>query len=118
VPSEGQDTAQLRALFAWNDSALQDRFSSSIQYLKGGRRYGFLNFQGELALNELATTLITSGSVGKSRRELLHAALQQPHLIAEAMDPTKLRESLRQPELAAKIDDYLQETFEQIFFGV
>ena len=113
-------------LMSWNGQALQGRFSGAVQYLRSGKRYGLLDFDGELPQGQLIRSL----SFSCGRDILLRRALEKPHLVVPTLppppslaegggtanqDPTGEGAQMRKQILksfAKLIDDFLEGTFE------
>ena len=69
-------------LFDWHDGALQQRFSSAAQYLRSGKKFGLLTFEGEYPVGGV---LLVGLCLGATRQQLLETALSQPQLIVPSM---------------------------------
>jgi hypothetical protein len=95
----------------------QDRFSGAIQYLKAGRKFGLLSFEGEPLLFGAASLVVRSPSLGKTRAEMLAGCLERPRLLAAMLDASRLGELLQQPRMQAKMDEFCRETFEDTFYS-
>ena len=116
LPPVSRSAAHYTHLMEWSGHALQNRFSGAVQYLRSGKRYGLLDFDGEAPQGHL----ITSQSLGASRAELLTAALRQVHLIVPSLQSSDapsvsaadaMRRKIRH-EFWRQLDDFLAGTFE------
>ena len=70
-----------RALLEWNDGILVRRFAGLAQYLRSGKRFGLIHFDGEYPHGEV---VVHSSSVGHGRPQLLRTAMRQPQLLVPA----------------------------------
>ena len=71
-PYASMDGVPYDLLMAWDDQALQARYSAAAQYLRSGKKFGMLYFDGEYPTGDV---IVFSRSVGRSRRELLESIL-------------------------------------------
>ena len=107
------DASTYEDLMAWEDSALQAKFSGAIQYFKAANKYGLLHFEGEMPREKL----ITSRSLYMTRRELLSAVMAQPQLIGSSIDASRLRLRILGPEFAGQVEAFTEGTFDASFPG-
>ena len=95
----GGASATFEELVAWEEGALQARFSGAAQYLKAAKKYGLLRFDGEMPLG----CVIESHSVGRSRQQLLARVLTRPQLIGASMDGKELVRRILGPEFEVQV---------------
>lgn len=73
-PYASMDGVPYNLLMSWNDRALQARYSAAAQYLRSGKKFGMLHFEGEYPAGDI---VVFSCSVGRTRRELLESILSR-----------------------------------------
>jgi hypothetical protein len=108
------DAAPFEALMGWRDGALQQRFSSAAQYLRSGKKFGLLHFEGEYPMGEVR---IQSRSMGYTRDQLWQSAIRQPQLIVPRMtgpdDAEKLRTTMEQlSDATEQLNSFLMGAFD------
>ena len=103
-------------LMSWHENAITLRFSSAAQYLRSGKKFGLLGFDGEYPMGK---TVIYSKCVGQNRQSLLGRALRQPSLIVPYLSTTQAdvdklgRMVAALPDIKEAVDDYLDGDFDE-----
>lgn len=108
------DGVPFESVFDWQEGAMQQRFSSAAQYLRSGKRFGLLTFEGEYPRGDV---IIYSQSMVMDRKGLLEHALRMPHLIVPHFtnegDDAALRCALEaDTALVQQRDDFLRTSFD------
>ena len=116
----------------------QARFSGTAQYLKSAKKFGLLDFDGELPL-PYRGLVVVSHSIAQSRDQMLQVALRQPKLVVPTLTAApapirgmgstdvgtvgdgdsgsraliaKLATKLQAPRFQQQIDGFLQGSFD------
>lgn len=108
------DAAPFEALMGWRDGALQQRFSGAAQYLRSGKKFGLLHFEGEYPMGDVR---IESRCMGYTREQLWESAIRQPQLVVPHMtgpdDADKLRNTIEQLDDATEqLNSFIKGSFD------
>lgn len=113
VPVVGADQVAYDDVMRWSDRALMSRFSGAVQYFRSARKYGFVEFEGEVPQGQM----VRSRSLKLGRDKLLSRALEQPKLLSAAMPSPRLKEMLTAQEILENFAEYKAESFADLFYS-